>query len=84
MYLNVYLRAENLFDTRNIIGNYRFTGDPDNDGYIASVFGQDRLRQLEGNGQNVDNYLFFYQMALLEPGNFTLPRRMFIGAILDF
>jgi hypothetical protein len=84
MYLNVYLRAENLFDTRNIIGNYRFTGDPDNDGYIASVFGQDRLRQLEGNGQNVDNYLFFYQMALLEPGNFTLPRRMFLGAILDF
>lgn len=84
VYLNVYVRAENLLDTRNVIGVYEFTGDPDDDGYLLSSFGQDRVRLLEGNGQNSDNYLNMYQMALLEPGNYTLPRRMYIGAVVDF
>ena len=33
---------------------------------------------------DVDNYLFSYQWGLLNPGFFTLPRRIYLGASLNF
>lgn len=84
IYINAYIRAQNLFDTQNIIGVYEFTGDEDNDGWLTSSFGVDRQTQLNRNGQDAANFLDMYNAALLEPGNFTLPRRLFVGVIMDF
>jgi hypothetical protein len=84
IFLNAYVRAQNLFNTQNIIGVYEFTGDEDNDGYLASSFGVDRVTQLQRNGQNASNFLDQYNAALLEPGFFALPRRLYVGVIMDF
>ena len=82
--LNIYLRAQNLLNTRNVIGVYEFTGDPENDGFLVTPFGEDRIRQIANDGRNVGNFLDQYNAALLEPGFFAMPRRMYIGAIVQF
>jgi hypothetical protein len=81
---NVYFRVQNLFNTQNIIDLYKFSGDADNDGFLQSSFGQDRIRGVVDTGRDVDAFLQAYSWRLLAPGNFTLPRRMYVGAILDF
>jgi hypothetical protein len=35
-------------------------------------------------GRDPQNYLDIYRMALLNPGFFNLPRRIFLGAIFEF
>lgn len=82
--LNVYLRVQNLLDARNVIGVYSFSGDPDDDGYLLSSFGLDRKDQVASNGQNVENFVDAYNWRLNAPGNYTFPRRIFLGAILEF
>jgi hypothetical protein len=81
---NVYLRVQNLLDTRNVRSVFPVTGDPSDDGFIVSSFGQDRLRDLNRNGQNVDLFLEQYAWRLANPFNFFLPRRIYLGVIFDF
>ncbi len=82
--LNVYFRVQNLLDTENVIGVYTATGSPEDSGYLDSPLGQDLLEDFERGGQNTQAFLDAYSWALIQPGFFTLPRRMYIGAILDF
>ncbi len=82
--LNVYLRVFNLLDRRNIIGVYPATGSPEDDGFLSSSNGLDKLRQIENSARNVDAYLASYQWALINPNLYSLPRRIFVGAIFDF
>jgi len=84
MNLNVFLRIQNLFDTRNVIGVYPATGSPSDDGYLASRLGRDAVRAISETGRDAVSYLQSYQRALLNPGNYTLPRRIFIGASVNF
>jgi hypothetical protein len=80
----VYFRVQNLFDARNVIGVYRASGSDEDDGYLASSFGQDELRNLEESGRDVEAFLTSYQWLLVNPGFYTLPRRMYIGATVQF
>jgi outer membrane receptor protein involved in Fe transport len=80
MYLNVYFRVQNALDERNILGVYSFTGSPDDDGYTASPQGQN----IVNNSIDPSAYLLSYQWRLLNPGFYTLPRRMYIGALVNF
>ncbi len=82
--MSVYFRVENVFDTRNVRGVYAGTGDPDDDGFLASSFGQDQLDQIATVGQDVRSYLSSYQWRVASPGNYFRPRRMYLGAIFDF
>lgn len=86
LYTNIYLRVENLFDARNIIGVYTGSGSAYNDGFLATKDGASSIQNLEDSNRNedVDNYLLSYQWGLLNPNFFTLPRRIYIGATLDF
>lgn len=84
IYFDVYFRAQNLFDARNVIGVYRASGSAEDDGYLASSFGQDELRNLEESGRDVEAFLTSYQWLLVNPGFYTLPRRMYFGAIVQF
>ncbi len=81
---NVYLRFENLFNTRNVIDVYNVTQSPDDDGYIISSFGQDRLSSIEQAGRDVNGFLASYQWRLLDPDFFAAPRRIYLGVIFDF
>jgi len=86
--LNVYFRAENLLDARNVTNVYRATGDPRNDGFLNFRAGEATIRNLaetrEGIDANEQVFMEAYQWAMLNPGFFVRPRRMFVGAIVEF
>ena len=82
--LNVYLRVSNLLDRRNVVGVYRYTGSPTDDGYLASAEGQTIVQSIADQGRSLQAYLDSYSWALLNPGNYTQPRRIYIGAALQF
>ena len=79
--LNVYFRVSNLLDRRNIISVYRATGSPVDDGYLNSPRGISQLEGLEGDPAA---YLAQYQFRLLNPTFYSLPRRMYLGALFNF
>ena len=82
--LNVYMRVSNLLDRRNVLGVYRYTGSPSDDGFLNSAQGQAFLLGGFSQGQSLDAYLASYQWRLLNPDLYSLPRRIFLGAIFDF
>ena len=86
LYLNVYFRVQNLFDTRNIIDVYTATGSADDDGFIASPDGQAAIQSIQRQGRDaeVDFFIESYNWRLLDPDNFSRPRRMYLGAIFEF
>jgi len=86
LHMNVYFRVSNLLDRRNIINVYRFTGSPTDDGYLRSGRGQSAFDQIANdiNRAPASSFLASYQWRMLNPDNFSLPRRMYLGAILDF
>jgi len=82
--VNVYFRAANLLNRKNVIGVYPTTGSPTNDGYLASQEGQSVVRGITESGQNSEAYLASYSWVVQNPNNFTLPRRLYVGAIFGF
>lgn len=84
MRMNVYLRVSNLLDRRNVIAVYPVTGSPEDSGFLLSRFGEDQINTIESSTREVESYLASYQWTLLNPGFFSLPRRFFIGARIDF
>ena len=82
--LNVYLRISNLLDTRNIIDVYEVTGDPEDDGFLRSAFGQNQIETVSSSNRQLESYLASYQWRLLNSDFYSLPRRLFLGAIMDF
>jgi outer membrane receptor protein involved in Fe transport len=76
----VYFLVQNLLDTRNVIAVYRATGNADDDGYLASVEGQN-----SANSQ-VDPQAFTdqYNLKVRNPDNFSLPRRARLGLNINF
>ena len=84
LFFNAYLRVQNLFNTKNVINLYKFSNDPDNDGFLQSSFGQDRIKGVIDTSRDVNAFLDAYSWRLLAPGNYTLPRRIYVGVIMDF
>lgn len=82
--MNIYFRVSNLLDRRNIQNVYSVTGSPEDSGFLQSSFGQDAINGFGNNQITAENYLASYQWRLLNPDFFSLPRRMFIGALLNF
>ncbi len=82
--LNVYFRVSNLLNTRNVIDVYTASGSAETDGFLVSKNGQDAVNALRGDNLNVQAYLDSYQWAETNPDFFSLPRRIFLGAIFDF
>lgn len=78
--LNVYVYVRNLLGLENVQGVYGFTGSPDNDGYLESKLGQQDIR---GN-LYPDSFSDVYRMAVQNPDNFALPRRIVLGAAFNF
>ncbi|MEL6925584.1 MAG: TonB-dependent receptor, partial [Bacteroidota bacterium] len=82
--LNVYLRVQNLLDTRNIVNVYPATGSATDDGYLRSPNGQEALNTIDQTGRDVNAYIDAYSWRLLNPGLYTLPRRIILGARFGF
>jgi len=71
--INVYLWVVNLLDQKNAIYVYDSTGEPDNDGYLDTLDGQNWAQQ---NGPNA---VELYKIMLADPGNFGPPRQIRLG-----
>ena len=84
LFLNIYFRAENLLNTANIVSVYPATGSAYDDGFLATDIGKNGIKTIRNSGGNVDSYLNFYKWGLETPGNFVLPRRLYMGVIFDF
>jgi hypothetical protein len=81
--LNIYFRVTNLLDRRNVVTVYGYTGDPRDDGYLATAEGQSILNGVKAQGRE-QAFSAAYNWSLLNPNNFTQPRRMYVGAVVEF
>ncbi|MES2763343.1 MAG: TonB-dependent receptor [Bacteroidota bacterium] len=79
--LNIYLQVLNLLNTKNILGVYNYTGNPDDDGYLASAQGQ---LYINSNPTTATSFTDQYNIYINNPGNYGRPRTIRIGVLLDF
>ena len=73
--LTIYFLTQNLLDTKNIINVYPFTGTANDDGYLSSSEGENVTDQAQRDQ---------YTIKVNDPNNYSIPRRMRVGAILSF
>lgn len=78
--LNIYLWIGNLLNTRNINSVYRFTGIPDDDGYLAAA----QYQPLINSQNNPESFRNYYGMFVDNPFNLSLPRTIRLGVKFDF
>ena len=78
--LNVYLQVLNVLNTLNVTGVYGATGNPDDDGYLNDPGAQQGIISL--NDEQAFREL--YALKVNNPGNFSLPRQIRLGMMLNF
>jgi hypothetical protein len=78
--LNVYLLVNNLLNTQNIINVYRFTGNPDDDGYLNAAQFQAQIREQFDE----TSYREMYAARANSPFNYGLARTIQLGVRFDF
>jgi outer membrane receptor protein involved in Fe transport len=79
-YINVYVDIQNLFNFKNIISVYDYTGNPDDDGYLSAAAYQQQI-----NSQiYVPSYIWYYQMTVQSPYNYSRPFRASLGVQFGF
>jgi hypothetical protein len=78
--LTIYLQTLNLLNTKNILAVYKATGNPNDDGYLSSREAQDLIA-----GQNSPtSFRDLYSIKNNKPDNYSRPRVIRIGLLLDF
>lgn len=79
-FLNVYLDVMNLFNFKNVIYVYDYTGNADDDGYLAAS----EYQQLINSQVDVASYCDYYRMRVADPYNYTMPTRVRLGVNFSF
>lgn len=78
--LNVYLQVLNLFNNKNILNVYNYTGNPNDDGYLTSTQALATLALANSAAAFTD----MYTIRVNSPGNYNLPRQIRIGLMFEF
>ncbi|MCW3078301.1 MAG: TonB-dependent receptor [Bacteroidetes bacterium] len=78
--LNVYVQVLNLFNTKNILNVYNFTGNANDDGYLTSGQAQSSLSKANSAASFYD----LYSIRMNAPGNYNLPRQIRLGLMFEF
>ena len=79
--MDVYMLIENIFDAANVISVYRYTGNPDDDGYLTSDTGNDDANE---NAINADAFRDQYSLKINNPNNYARPRLIKLGMKVNF
>lgn len=79
-YLKVYVFVQNLFNIKDITGVYGFTGKPNDDGFIASSFGQRAAPQQV----NPSSYIALYNLYVNDPSHYNYARTINFGLEFNF
>ncbi|MEM7102552.1 MAG: carboxypeptidase regulatory-like domain-containing protein [Bacteroidota bacterium] len=80
MFLNVYLRSQNLLNTGNVVSVFSFTQSATDDGFLNSAEGQ----TIKENQIAPESFELLYNLRLKRNGFYGLPRRVRLGAIMTF
>lgn len=78
--LNVYFLFLNALNVRNITGVYATSGLPDDDGYLSTGVGQ----QAVAASIDPTSFAYLYGLKASNPGRFSAPRRIRLGAQISF
>ena len=78
--LNVYIQALNVLNAKNILGVYTATGNPDDDGFLASP----QAEQFISEQLDEQSFRDLYSVKMANPFNYALPRRIRLGIQLNF
>lgn len=79
-FLNVYLRVTNLLNQFNVLGVYRATGNPDDDGFLEASTSQLSIQ----NQIDEESFRNYYSMKVDNPFNISSPRTIRLGVKFDF
>ncbi len=79
--INAFMYVQNVFNFKNLLAVYGYTGSPEDDGYLDSSFGQQVLQRIaETQRQSyIDEYYFF-----MTNSRFNTPRTINIGLSYNF
>lgn len=78
--VNVYFQILNVLNSKNIMGVYRFTGNPNDDGFLAAAEFQN---QIESQNDS-QSFRDLYTLRANNPYNYSLPRRIRLGVVVNF
>jgi hypothetical protein len=78
--LNIYLQVLNVFDQKNVTTVYKATGNPDDDGYLESADAQSDINAKT----NPQAFQDLYRVNINNPSNYSRPRVIRLGLLLDF
>ena len=79
-YMNVYFQILNLLNSKNIMGVYAATGNPDDDGYLTAPEYQREI-QIQRDPQA---YRDLYSLYVNYAGHYSQPRQIRFGVIFNF
>lgn len=80
LHCNIYLRMQNVLNTRNVLNVYAATGNPLDDGFLT-------MENSPGVGvaaSRPDSYQLLYDLRMRDPFNISRPRRVFLGTVFSF
>jgi Carboxypeptidase regulatory-like domain/TonB-dependent Receptor Plug Domain len=78
--LNAFIYVQNIFNIRDVLGVYGYTGKPNDDGYLSGPYGKQYVPQQI----NPQSYKDLYNVFVNNSGFYNLPRQIFIGASFNF
>ena len=78
--LNVYIQVLNILNTANILSVYRYTGNPNDDGYINDAATQSVI----ASSPSQQSFKDLYALKVNNPSNYSIPRRTRLGILLSF
>ncbi|HTN45344.1 MAG TPA: TonB-dependent receptor [Flavipsychrobacter sp.] len=78
--LMAFVYIQNLLNTRDVLDVFRYTGRPDDDGFLASDAGQ----QIANQQVNTQSYTDLYRLNNMNPANLNNPRTVNIGLQVNF
>lgn len=80
IYLNVYLQVLNVLNSKNIMGVWAATGNPEDDGYLAA----DEYQAQIYSQLNPESFIDLYTIRVNSPYNYSSPRQIRLGISFNF
>jgi hypothetical protein len=80
MNFSVYLLIQNIFNAKNPVKVYRYTGNPSDDGYLGSANGKLDV----SNRAYPESYKDLYRAYVNFPDNYSKPRNIRLGLVVGF
>lgn len=78
--LTVYLEVLNVFNFHNVSNVYAFTGNADDDGFLAAADYQKQINSYT----DPQSFIDYYRTMVGNPYNYSLPRRINLGVQFGF